>query len=123
MAKSIAIIGASSNREKFGNKAVRAYISKGWVVFPINPREDFIEDIKCYKSIKDLRQKPDRISIYLPPTITLTIIPELKGLLVKEVVLNPGAESDELIAAMKKSGITPLLICSIRDIGIDPDTL
>ena len=123
MAKSIAIIGASSNREKFGNKAVRAYLSKGWKVFPINPKEEFIEGIKCYKSIKDLPQKPDRISIYLPPAITIAIIPELNGILAKEVVLNPGAESDELLAAMKKSGITPLLFCSIRDIGIDPDTL
>lgn len=123
MAKSIAIIGASSNREKFGNKAVRAYLSKGWLVFPINPREEFIEGVKCHKSIKDLKQKPDRISIYLPPAVTSSIIPELKEVLAKEVILNPGAESDELIAALKKSGITPLLICSIRDIGIDPDTL
>lgn len=123
MAKSVAIIGASSNRGKFGNKAVRAYLSKGWKVFPVNPREEFIEGIKCYKSIKDLQQKCDRISIYLPPAVTLTIIPELKEALAKEVILNPGAESDELIAALKKSGINPLLICSIWAIGIDPDTL
>ena len=123
MAKSIAILGASSNREKFGNKAVRAYISMGWVVFPINPKEESIEGVKCYASIKALPQKPQRVSIYLPPQITISLIPELKAAGAREIILNPGAESDALIEALEKSGIKPLLLCSIRDIGIDPGNL
>lgn len=48
---SIAIIGASSDRSKFGNKAVRAYKRKGFKVFPINPKESKIEGLKCYRSV------------------------------------------------------------------------
>jgi hypothetical protein len=123
MKKTIAIIGASANREKFGNKAVRAYLSQDWKVFPLNPVEEKIEGLKCYKSITAVPEKPSKVSIYLPPKVTISIIPELKNSGIKEVILNPGAESEELIEALKKSGIKPLLFCSIRAIGIDPDSL
>ena len=73
---SIAIIGASIHTEKFGNKAVRVYKKLGWVVYPINPKEKEIENTKAYASITDLPQTPDRVSIYLPPQITLKIITE-----------------------------------------------
>ena len=123
MQKSIAIIGASANREKFGNKAVRAYLEKGWKVFPINPKETTIEGLSCFASIGLIGIKPDRTSIYLPPAVTISIIPELKRTGISEVVLNPGAESNELIEALKKAGIKALLFCSIMAIGINPDDL
>ena len=123
MEKSIAIIGASANREKFGNKAVRAYLEKGWKVFPVNPKETEIEGISCFASISSISVKPERTSIYLPSKITISIIPELKKAGIKEVVLNPGAESEELITELKKAGIRPLLFCSIRAIGVNPDDL
>ena len=118
---SIAIIGASIHTEKFGNKAVRVYKKLGWVVYPINPKEKEIENTKAYASINDLPEKPDRISIYLPPQITLKIIPELKEFGVKEVILNPGTESDELIQALKENSINPIVACSIRMTGVNPD--
>jgi len=121
--KSVAIIGASANREKFGNKAVRAYTMKGWKVFPVNPNESQIEGLQCYKSVSALPEKPDRVSIYLPPKVTHSIIPELNAAGIKEVILNPGAESDGLVAALEKAGIKPLRFCSIRAIGVDPDSL
>ena len=55
----IAVIGASADREKFGNKCVRAYVSKGYVVFPVNPKQDIIEELKCYKSILDISEDID----------------------------------------------------------------
>ncbi|MEK6957724.1 MAG: CoA-binding protein [archaeon] len=119
--KSIAIIGASNHREKFSNKCVRAYTKLGWKVFPVNPKEAEIEGIKCYASIKNVPQKTDLVSIYIPSQVTMGIIPELKGAKVAEVVLNPGAESDELIAELKKNGIKPLMICSIKMQGLSPD--
>lgn len=119
--KSIAIIGASANRQKFGNKCVRAYQKLGWVVFPINPKEAEIEGIKCYSSISDLPQKPDRVSVYLPPQVTVSLIPELLEAGIKSVILNPGAESEELVKALRDNGINPQLVCSIRMEGLNPD--
>ncbi len=118
---SIAIIGASANRAKFGNKCVRAYQKLGWDVFPVNPKDAEIEGIKCYPSIEELPQKPDRVSIYLPPQVTVSTIPALLGAGIKSVILNPGAESDELIKALRDNGINPQMVCSIRLEGLSPD--
>jgi hypothetical protein len=118
---SIAIIGASNNKNKFGNKCVRAYQSIGWKVFPINTKENNIEGLKCYQSITQLPYKPDRVSIYLPPNITISLIPELLKAKIKNVILNPGAESEELIKALHENGIKTTLACSIRLEGLNPD--
>ncbi|HLC92989.1 MAG TPA: CoA-binding protein [archaeon] len=118
---SIAIIGASANRDKFGNKCVRAYQKLGWAIFPINPKEKSIEGLECYPSLSEIPQKPDRVSIYLPAQVTVSIIPDLLGASVKSVILNPGAESDELVKALRDNGINPKLVCSIRMMGLSPE--
>ncbi|MCR4368984.1 MAG: CoA-binding protein [archaeon] len=120
---SIAILGASANREKFGNKCVRAYKKLGWEVFPINPKEEKIEGVKCYPNLLALAQRPDRVSVYLPPKITQSLIAQFKDAGIDEVILNPGAQSDELISALEEQGIVPVLVCSIRLEGISPSTL
>lgn len=118
---SIAIIGASSDRSKFGNKAVRAYREKGFEVFPINPKEKEIEGLKCYKSVLDINKKVDFASLYLPPNIGVKVISEIAKKGIRQIYINPGAESDEIFKECKNLGIKPLLQCSIRAIGKSPD--
>ncbi len=118
---SIAVLGASLDKEKFGNKCVRAFLSIGWEVFPINPKYEKIENLKCYPSIKELPKKPDLISIYLPPQITIKLIPDFLAFGVKELILNPGAESEELVNKLKENKIYPLLTCSIRAYKMNPN--
>ena len=118
---SIAVIGASSNREKFGNKCVRAYLKLGWKVFPVNKKEKEIEGLVCYPSIAELPEVPERVSIYLPPEVTVSIIPELLEMGAKKVILNPGAESDALIKNLRDNGINPQMVCSIRMMGLFPE--
>ena len=67
MQRTGAIVGASSTRAKFGNKAVRAYARQGWTVYPVNPRTERIEGLRCYHSIRDVPGLVDRVAIYLPP--------------------------------------------------------
>ena len=62
--RSVAIIGASNNHRKFGNKAVRAYQHNGWDVYPVNPHESTIEGLTAYKSIVDVPSPIDRVSLY-----------------------------------------------------------
>jgi acyl-CoA synthetase (NDP forming) len=120
---SIAIIGASSDRSKFGNKAVRAYRSKGFEVFPINPKEKVIEGLPCYPSILKTPKRPDMASLYLPPAIGIQVLDEIAKAGVKKVYINPGADSPELIAKARGLGLEPLMTCSILAIGIDPNRL
>ncbi|HIH09652.1 MAG TPA: CoA-binding protein [Candidatus Diapherotrites archaeon] len=119
--ESIAILGASANRTKFGNKCVRAYKKLGWKVFPVNPKEKEIEGLKCYASLRDLPERPFRVSIYLPHEITLGLVKAIADSGAREVILNPGAESRELVLALESKGIRPVLACSIRMEGLSPD--
>ncbi len=116
----IAIIGASADREKYGNKAVRAYIDRGWEVFPVNPKEKIIEGLKCYASIKDIPGKLDYASLYVPPAVVEKLVDDIIAVKVPKVYFNPGTESDTAIKRLKTAGITPLLQCSIVAIGLSP---
>ena len=120
---SIAIIGASPDRAKFGNKAVRIYAKQGYTVYPINPKADVIEGIKTYRSISDVPvTKLDRVSVYLPPQVGLQVLPEIAKKQVGELWLNPGAESQELMEKAEQLGLTVIAACSIVNVGMDPDS-
>ncbi len=123
MQKTIAVIGASADRRKYGNRAVRAYVSQGWSVFPVNPHEKKIEGLNVYKSIQDIPVSLDRISVYLPPTIGMTVIEAIAAKKPKELFFNPGSESAQLIQKSESLGLQPILECSITNIGLDAERL
>src|SRR5262245_29723028 len=97
MSKVVAVIGASSNRRKFGNKAVRAFRQQGYTVVPINPHETEVERLKAYASVLDVQDPIDMATFYVPPEIGEQVIEEVARKKIPEVWLNPGAESDRLI--------------------------
>lgn len=118
---SIVILGASSDRSKFGNKAVRAFASKGYTVYPVNPKEAQIEGHKAYPSISDVPGGNfDMVSFYLPPPIGLKVIEAVAEKGAKEVWFNPGAESPELTAKAESLGLTAIEACSIVSAGMSP---
>ncbi|MCZ6765795.1 MAG: CoA-binding protein [bacterium] len=118
----VAIIGASTNREKFGNKAVRAYVNQGHTVFPVNLREATIEELAAFKSVTDIPDKLDRVSVYLPPAVTLQVLPDIAAKGTAELFLNPGTESDEVLAKAAELGLNTIEACSIVAIGESPAT-
>ena len=120
MAKVVAVIGASSNRQKFGNRAVRAFLQQGFTVIPINPHETEVEGLKAYASVLDVPGPVDMASLYVPPEIGEQLIGEIARKGIGEVWLNPGAESDELIARARALQIQPIVACSIVAIGENP---
>ena len=120
MAKVVAVIGASSDRRKFGNRAVRAFRQQGYTVIPINPHEPKIEGLTAYKSVLDVPGVIDMASFYVPPDIGQRVMDEVAEKGVAEVWLNPGAESERLIRHAKSLHIEPIVACSIIAIGEDP---
>ena len=117
---SVAVIGASSDRHKFGNKAVRAYLETGFTVFPVNPREETIEGVKAYKSLGDIAGPVDFVSMYVPPAVGLKLLPAIAQMNPRELWLNPGSESDELVEAAADLHIRTLVACSINALGMSP---
>lgn len=119
----MAVIGASNDRRKFGNRALRAYREQGYTVVPINPHEAAVEGLKSYGSILDVPGPVDMASFYVPPEIGEQVIAEVAQKGVAEVWLNPGAESDELITRARALSIDPIVACSIVAIGQNPYNL
>ncbi len=117
---SVAVIGASNVREKFGNRAVRAYLRQGWTVYPVNPNETTVEGLAVFASILDIPGEVDRASLYVPPAVGETLLADIRRKGVKELFVNPGAESDTLLEQAEKLGLSPIQACSIVDIGERP---
>ena len=120
MSKVVAVIGASSNRRKFGNRAVRAFVQEGYTVVPINPHEAEIEGLKAYASVLEVPWPIDMATLYVPPEVGEQVIDEIAQKQIAEVWLNPGSESDALIARARALHIKPIIACSIVSIGQNP---
>ena len=117
----IAIVGASSDPSKFGNKAIKAYLQRGYDVYPVNPKGGQIEGLTAYRSLADIPvAKLDRISVYLPPAIGLTMLDEIAAKPHGQLWLNPGSDSDEVVTRAHELGLDPIVACSIVDIGVSP---
>jgi predicted CoA-binding protein len=123
MPKVVAVIGASSNRQKFGNRAVRAFQQQGYTVIPINPHEAEVEGLKAYASVLDVPGPIDMASMYVPPDVGERVIEEIARKQIPEVWLNPGADSDRLIARARALQIQPIVACSVIAIGQNPFAL
>jgi predicted CoA-binding protein len=117
----VAILGASADRSKFGNKSVRAHQQQGYMVYPVNPKADVIEGLKAYKSLAEVPPgKLDRVSVYLPPQVGMSVLPEIAARGCDELWLNPGSDSDELVDAARAKGLNVIQACSIVDVGVSP---
>lgn len=118
--ETVAILGASSDHAKYGNKSVRAHLRAGYKVYPVNPKESEIEGLKAYPSLAALPEKVERISVYLPPPVALKMLSEIAAVGAREVFFNPGAGDERVFAEARRLGINAIDACSIVDLGSSP---
>jgi uncharacterized protein len=113
--QTVAIVGASADQAKFSNKAIHAHLRAGYDVYPVNPKEESIEGLKCYKSVLDIPVALDRVSLYLPPAVGVKILDDIARKGCQELWINPGAESPELIQKAETLGLNAIFACSFTD--------
>ena len=118
--KTVAVIGASSDRKKFGNKALRAFRAQGYTVVPINPNEREVEGLRTYRSVVDVPGAIDMATVYVQPDVVMTLLDDLERKGIGEIWVNPGAESDELMAEARRRKLNMIYACSIVGIGQSP---
>jgi predicted CoA-binding protein len=120
MAKTVAIIGASSNRRKYGNKALRAFARQGFTVLAINPNESEVEGYRTYPSVLDVPGAIDMATLYVQPDVAVRVMDDIAQKGIPEVWLNPGADEDEVVARARELGVNTIQACSIMGIGESP---
>ncbi|TWT96756.1 CoA binding domain protein [Botrimarina colliarenosi] len=112
----VAVIGASADRTKFGNRSLRAHAGCGYEVFAVNPKGGEIEGLPVYASIAEVPASPlDRVTMYVPPAVGLTLLDAIAAKGCGELWLNPGTESPEMIARAEALGLNPIVACSLID--------
>lgn len=118
--KTVAVIGASSNRGKFGNKALRAFEKRGYRVIPINPTEAEVEGHPTFKSVLDVPHDIDLATIYVPGRVGVGVMDDLAKKGIPEVWLNPGADDPAVVTRARELGLKTVQTCSIIAIGESP---
>ena len=120
----VAVIGASNDCSKFGNKAVRAFLRSGYSVIPVNPRlaaaGEMVEGCETYATVLDIPHDIDLATLYVQPGIGRAVIATIAEKKIPELWINPGAGSEELVAAANEWGILVSEHCSIVAIGQSP---
>lgn len=112
----VAVVGASANRDKYSNRSLLAHRRCGYEVYPINPRGGEIEGLSVYASIADAPVgRFDRVTMYVPPSVGITLLEDIASKGCDELWLNPGSESEELIEAAERLGLRVVVACSLID--------
>ncbi|HSM92136.1 MAG TPA: CoA-binding protein [Anaeromyxobacteraceae bacterium] len=104
-APAFAVAGASTNRDKYGNRVLRCYLQKGRRVIPVHPREPAIEGVPCVPSVAALPADVKSLSIVTPPPVTEQVVEQAIARGVENVWMQPGAESPAAIARCEAAGV------------------
>lgn len=100
-----AVVGASDDRSKFGNKVLRCYIANKKLVIPVNPKTASIEGIPCAASVSDLPDNVKSISVITPPPVTEKVVEAAIARGIQNIWMQPGAESAAAVERCKAAGI------------------
>ena len=120
----IAVVGASNDRRKYGNKAVRAFLAQGHDVAAVNPRcaatGTAIEGVPAHATLRDVPGEIDVATFYVPPAVGKRVLEDVAARRIPEIWLNPGAENDALLVRARELGLQTRLQCSILAVGDSP---
>jgi predicted CoA-binding protein len=99
------VVGASADRHKYGNKVLRCYQMNGLKVIPVNPNERSIEGVATVASVSELPDTVESISIITPPHVTEKVVSDAVAKGIKNIWMQPGAESKAAVKNCLESGV------------------
>ena len=103
--KTFAVVGASTDRSKYGNKVLRCYLQHGRDAIPVNPKDPEVEGRPAYRSLTEIPTPPEAVSIITPPKVTESVVEEAGKLGIQHLWMQPGAESEAAIVRARQLGI------------------
>ena len=99
-----AVVGASTDRSKYGNKVLRSYMQSDLEAHPVQPREEEIEGLRAYPDLGSLPEVPHGVSIITPPAVTEQVVDEALALGIRHIWMQPGAESRPAVDRAREAG-------------------
>lgn len=104
-AKAFGVVGASTNRDKYGNKVLRCYLQNNYQVIPVNPKAQEIEGVPCVATVLDLPDDVSSISVITPPAVTEKIVEMAIQKGIRNIWMQPGAESTAAVNKCRENNI------------------
>ncbi|HZN37536.1 MAG TPA: CoA-binding protein [Planctomycetota bacterium] len=118
-----AVVGASADRDKYGNKVLRCYLQHGLPVVAVNPKLETVEGVRCHASLAAVPGPARAVSVIAPPAAAAAIVADALLAGVKHLWFQPGAEDAAAVEAARKAGIEViafgpcvLVVLGFRDI-------
>jgi predicted CoA-binding protein len=113
MSYNVAVLGASSNPDRYSYKAVEALAEAGYSVFPVHPSQEPVSGVKCHSSLGAVPEPIDTITVYMSERNSTPLIDQIIGVAPRRVILNPGAENDQLKERCESAGIVVQEACTL----------
>ena len=111
--RTVAILGASPKPERYSNQALRLLASFDYRPIPVNPAFDEIEGLPCFPRLSQIGEPVHTITLYLGPARSTPLIDEILAASPQRIIMNPGAENEELAAAASGAGIEVVEGCTL----------
>lgn len=109
----VVVVGASPSRDRYSNRAVRDLLAGGYRVIPVHPSAGAIEGLPAIGSLAELTPGVDTITMYVNPVVGMGMVDDLRRLEPRRVILNPGAESEEIVRQLEAAGIEVVCECTL----------
>jgi predicted CoA-binding protein len=103
--KNFAVVGATDNPEKYGNRIVKNLAKRGYRVFPVNPKLDTLEGLTCYHNLAEIPEKVEVVDFVVPPAVTLATLKQCRELGLTSIWLQPGSEDEAALAFCRDNGM------------------
>ncbi len=110
---SVAVVGASTNPERYSHQAVLRFAARGYTVWPVHPSGLAVAGHPCSRTLADLPGRPDVVTMYVNPQLGAGMAAAIAALQPRLVILNPGADGDPVEAALRTLGVRVLEACSL----------
>jgi predicted CoA-binding protein len=121
--KRFAVVGASPDRAKYGNKVLRCYLQNGRDAVPVHPKEAAVEGVTAHPSLTSVPGGVGAVSVITPPAVTEKVVEEAGRLGIRHVWMQPGAESDAAVRRARELGMNViaggpcvLVVLGFRDV-------
>jgi predicted CoA-binding protein len=111
--KTVVILGASENPERYSNKAFRILKERHYDIVPVNPSLDVLDEIPVVHSLSEAPRNPDVLTVYVNPLRSAELVGDILALAPKVVIFNPGAENPALGLRLHQAGIKTVNACSV----------